>query len=133
MKIQTLLLTSLLLFGCASLKNSSSKQSLTILSATAQKWHAGHVSGGSGVNYTITLIANSNKLSFDSLHLTDYTSKFAVITGNFNETPIKKGDTITLKASTPKEIKLQLTGNIGYNETLRKPIEFAKLKELYYP
>ena len=146
MKTTITLLTSLLLLSCATLKNTSTQQTLTILSATSQKWHGGTAQSGSGTRYVIKAVAQANNLVIDSLYLANYIIKLGVTTGNKEVVTAQKGDTLLLRAgvnsktqrntsSTPNitkdngQISLSIKGEKSF-VTVKK---FEVLKELYYP
>jgi hypothetical protein len=122
--------------GCSTMKSKTHADSLTILSATVQKWHGGQKSGGTGIHYAIRAVANVDNLEIDSLHFNTFSRKIGVMKGNTAANSIEKGDTITLKVGTSNSQEIQLTGSISYHTEISEAINtvtFKRLEDLYYP
>ncbi len=78
-----LFISSMTFYSCSILKSNKKINSPELLSATAQKWHAGRKEGGTGIHYEIKVVAPQDNMYFDSLYTKDFTAKVGVMRGKF--------------------------------------------------
>ncbi len=128
-----LLLVAVFTYSCKTQQKSEkvSNDSFTVIKATQEHWHAGVRDGGSGTDYFIKLLVNTNKpISFDSLWVANTRLKVKVVKNGallINHSEISKGDTITLRSTLLKRDDVK-------PETILSPITKDDLQVLiqYY-
>lgn len=79
------------------------KDPFTVIKATQEHWHTGVRGGGSGTDYKIQLLINTNKpITFDSIWIANTRLKVKLVKNGSilnNKSDIQKGDTITLRST----------------------------------